>query len=45
MKSDIFVFIVCMVGGAGLVGMGVALYLALGSIYDRFFGEHETFPQ
>ena len=41
---DLFVFITCMLGGAGLVGFGVMLYLAVGDIYDGFLGEYETFP-
>ena len=44
MEFDLVVFIVCTVGGAGIVGLGVACFLVLGDIYDRFFGEHETFP-
>lgn len=33
--------IVCIGGAAGLVGLGLAIYLAAGDIYDRFFGESE----
>lgn len=44
MEFDLVVFIICMIGGAGLVGFAVMVYLALGGIYDRFFGERETFP-
>ncbi len=39
MEFDLLVFVICIIGGAGLVGLGVACYLALGDISDRFFSE------
>ena len=44
MEFDLLLFIICILGGAGLVGLATACYLALGDIYDRFFGATETFP-
>ena len=41
MESYPFVLVICMLGGAGLVGLATACYLALGDIYDRLFGETE----
>ena len=43
MRFD-WLLVACIAAAAGIVAVAVAVYLAAGDIWDRFFGEKERFP-